>query len=368
MATPSFEELLGEARRLGEAKARAGDVKTENIVASILPQLLATGVFANFGGEPQTFAGEISPDGQRIAPYANGPRQTNRSVFDLMRGTPGMEKPAEGQTPGIPLTSGDFKDIFVSRAKNKVDHISSDESPIGAVIAERAKKKGLPVDENTTFKQLKILAPETMVDANGRAVITDIFGTLKSLPGASGSNTKKFLTGMEETKISDFDNFIASMENILNKAKTNKDKFGTYVGPTAGKSQQGGFFGTPKNFALKYIKPEDVQTFESEVGQMQQDYRKSVTGAQAAFQELGLIFENLPNTQDKDIDTFISKGEATLKKLKAGRGRFINLITKTRADIEAGALDGGPKKGDIQDGYEFLGGDPSDPNSWKKAS
>ena len=55
------------------------------------------------------------------------------------------------------------------------------------------------------------------------------------------------------------------------------------------------------------------------------------------------------------LDDFESAVKSGLQKLEAEAG------------VEpSGLLSDGPSVGDVEDGYEFLGGDPADPNSWRK--
>lgn len=105
MATPSFEELLSEARAMGESRAKAQDFKTANVLAQVLPQLAAVGLFANLGND-EKFVGELSEDGAIKA--FDRPQQASRSLFDVIRGVPKMEK-----TTGIPLTQEQATNVFL---------------------------------------------------------------------------------------------------------------------------------------------------------------------------------------------------------------------------------------------------------------
>lgn len=98
---------------------------------------------------------------------------------------------------------------------------------------------------------------------------------------------------------------------------------------------------------------------------------------------IGRAFEpRLSNMDMKFYERMIPKDMATDKQFDAAQTSIMNLVKWRLQRLEETGKDPGPvpsdkkeletktpmmpKKGTIEDGYEFLGGDPSDPNSWRK--
>lgn len=123
---------------------------------------------------------------------------------------------------------------------------------------------------------------------------------------------------------------------------------------------------------------EDVGHFTDEVGKLIKG--SALTQGEEHENKKGLLsatHDSRSSAIDEKNKLLAGKVEALFSKYKTSTGeelpidKFFDPQTAGRIrslGVTAGSGGNGPKVGDLEDGHQFLGGNPGDPNSWKKVN
>ena len=88
MATPSFDELLAQARQIGESRAKEKDFNRSELIARSVSDF-ATKTFLTPSGERKEYIGSVSPEGTYKS--FDKPKTTGLTLFEKMLGKKGFE-------------------------------------------------------------------------------------------------------------------------------------------------------------------------------------------------------------------------------------------------------------------------------------
>lgn len=155
-----------------------------------------------------------------------------------------------------------------------------------------------------------------------------------------------------------------TLRELQSIADTHANEYLTYMGRMQGLAgemmDKFGMSGDLVQFAA------DKKAFVNNVKQFFNQYRKEITGAAASEKELQQLMNSLFN-EELGPQAFQATFNEFVKKIEA------NLVTKQQMLQQGISLDApmdlpqiqAPQVGEIQDGFQYIGGDPADPASWQ---
>lgn len=305
MPIPSFDELLSEARRIGEAKSQSQDFNRGELIAKSVSEFVKN-IFLAQGANRKEYTGSINPSTSALTTF-DRPQVRGRSLLERMIGVPGVT-----ETPGtFPVTEEQGAIFGMSKALKATDLAkSSEDMPLPAAAVKQLQDRGFPVDATTTFKQAQIMSGETLTDIQGNIKESGIFRKFKTLPKPGGAGGKPMSADQSDAMLGTITALqrLDEMEGLVNTGK-----LGT--GPTQVKYTN--IPGTDR--FISAFSSDEARQFKKSLTEYRANYIKTQTGSNRGMKEVAFLLPatidpNLP--QDKlltDIQNSKNKARLQLK-------------------------------------------------------
>ena len=320
MATPSFDELLSEARRISAAKTQAAGFPRGELIAKSVSNFVNT-ILNTQGKEHQTFVGSVDPNTGEVSPYAQ-PQTSGRSLMERMMGVQGMD---ESQT-GIPLTREDARAFALAQAQKREvvpKPPSFEEGLIGEEVAKKVRSEGIPATKDWTFGQLKIFKPQFLMTPEGGMVASSIFGEFKNLPNPPGGGAG---TKGKQPSASQADAFLGAIRALQGLEDMEKLAETGSLGTGPGQVKYTNAPGSDRYISA--FGTNEQRQFKKALREYQSNYLKTQTGSQRGMTEVAFL---IPATIDPNLkqDKLIADIKNSKDKVRQQLELYVNFF-KTR--------------------------------------
>lgn len=187
--------------------------------------------------------------------------------------------------------------------QNRLGQISA----TGSVAQQtEAAKESLPV----TYRN-----PVNPSDIIGHGKKSDKFGEQQNT-----GNKANNISSLDIKKIQEYDDLIKDYGNIVTMAKQVKPSINPTLAAVPG-------------WAEKIFRTKEGNVFTAESDKVFQKFRSKTTGANASLRELSWLVNDVPNINDKNLDTFVSKGDYALSEIKKERNSYLNNLKSANKDV-----------------------------------